>query len=386
MTRVTPYWAAAVPIVLLSACDQPRPTEVAARPQVAVPSAIDASRASNDKPSPMSVFASGLDYPRGLKFGPDGGLYVAEAGRGGTASTVGQCQQVPPPGGPYTAGRTSRISRIDDHGTRTTVVDGLPSGQDQRGSVLGAADVAFVGRTLYALLDAGCGHGTADVPASVIRVRGNGTWSVLANLTAFVKSHPVANPELDDFEPDGDWYGMIAVNRTLYALDANQGNLVSVSPENGKVRRVIDISRTQGHVVPTALTSVDGHFYVGNLTTFPAVPGSAKVFSINRGGKLTIAAEGFTTILGLAVDRRERLYVLETLACPVAGPCFPGPNTAGSGRVIRISEYGAREVIATGLTFPTGMTFGPDGALYVSNKGFGGPPGTGEIVRIKVGS
>jgi len=31
------------------------------------------------------------------------------------------------------------------------------------------------------------------------------------------------------------------------------------------------------------------------------------------------------------------------------------------------------------------MTFGPDGALYVSNVGFGPPPvGLGEIVRITV--
>jgi hypothetical protein len=33
----------------------------------------------------VTVFASGLDSPRGLKFGPDGALHVAEAGRGGPA-------------------------------------------------------------------------------------------------------------------------------------------------------------------------------------------------------------------------------------------------------------------------------------------------------------
>src|SRR5690348_13020345 len=61
-------------------------------------------RAADSRAAEVSVFASGLDNPRGLKFGPDGSLYVAEGGSGGTTSTVGQCDQVPAPVGPYTAG------------------------------------------------------------------------------------------------------------------------------------------------------------------------------------------------------------------------------------------------------------------------------------------
>src|SRR6185436_4712448 len=50
----------------------------------------------------VTTFASGLNNPRGLTFGPDGNLYVAEGGIGGTNSTDGQCDQVIPPVGPYT--------------------------------------------------------------------------------------------------------------------------------------------------------------------------------------------------------------------------------------------------------------------------------------------
>ena len=113
-----------------------------------------------------TVFASGFNNPRGLRFGPDGNLYVAEGGAGGTTSTTpGACKQVPAPVGPYTGGFTGRISKVAPDGTVTTVADHLPSDQTsaaQGSLVSGVADVAFIGHTLYALLaGAGCSHGLA---------------------------------------------------------------------------------------------------------------------------------------------------------------------------------------------------------------------------------
>lgn len=329
-------------------------------------------------PVTPTVFASGFEFPRGLEFGPDGYLYVAESGHAGTTTTTPeQCAQVGAPLGPYHSGNTARISRVDRHGTVSVFADGLPSGINGLGDVLGVADVSFFGRKLYALVSGGgCSHGSASVPASVVRVERNGSWSVVADLSAYQAANPVANPPQGDFEPDGSWYSMIQSGLGLVAVDANHGEMVRVDPWSGKVRRIVDFSATLGHVVPTVVAERRGAFYVSQLGIFPDVAGSQKIWRVSRRGKISEVATGFTMVLGLEFDRCGRLYVLETSTLDG----FPTPNT---GRITRIDRKGNRDVIAEGLFFPTGMTFGPDGDLFVSNLGFG-PPLPGEILRIHV--
>jgi hypothetical protein len=210
---------------------------------------------------------------------------------------------------------------------------------------------------------------------AIIRVNQNGTWTQVADLSAFQMAHPVANPEPDDFEPDGTWYSMVAVRGNLYAVEPNHGELDEIT-RDGKIRRIADISATYGHIVPTSV-AYHGNFYVGNLNTFPIQAGSSRIIKITPSGQVKTVATGFTTVLGVAFDHKGRMYVLEN----TTDNAFPTPFT---GKVLRVTEDGVEE-IATGLFLPTAMTFGPDGALYVSNVGFGPPPvGLGEIVRITV--
>jgi DNA-binding beta-propeller fold protein YncE len=200
------------------------------------------------------------------------------------------------------------------------------------------------------------------------------------NLSAFQTANPVANPEPDDFEPDGTWYSMVAVHGALYAVEPNHGELDRISI-GGPVSRVLDFSAVFGHIVPTAVAydPDDGNFYVGNLGTFPVTPGSENIYKVTPSGQVTVAATGLTTVVGIAFDSEGRMYALESDT--VAG--FPGPAAAGSGTVVRVNGDGSLTTIASGLVFPTAMTFGPDGALYVSNFGFGVPvPGIGQVVRI----
>ena len=331
-----------------------------------------------------TIFASNLENPRGFAFSPEGVLYVAEAGTGGSSSTTSlQCQQVPPPVGPYTAGLTSRISRIDADGTRTTVVDGLPSDKTNPvsgGFLSGIADVAFIGNRMYGLTSGGgCSHGLLGTFNQVFQVV-DGNAITIANLSAFQQANPTAVIEPDDFEPDGTWFSMVRHGDALYAIEPNHGELDEITAK-GEITRISDISATQGHIVPTSVVFHDGDFYFGNLWHFPIVPGSSNVYRLNpRTGDITVFASGFTTIEGIDFDHQGNLYVLESMTLPG----FPTPAQAGSGKITRVSPSGDRDTVLTGLSFPTAMRFGPDGNLYVSNLGFAVPPGAGQILKVNV--
>jgi hypothetical protein len=91
---------------------------------------------------------------------------------------------------------------------------------------------------------------------------------------------------------------------------------------------------------------------------------------------LKVRATGVEKVLGLAF-RGATLYALEMSTTA-------GAPTPGTGAIVRVSRHGPSETVASGLTFPTGMTVGPDGAFYVSSQGFRFGAGQGQILRIQI--
>jgi hypothetical protein len=351
-------------------------------------------------PTPFTV-ATGLEGPRGLRFGPDGYLYVAEAGTGGTTSTLGQCTQIPgPPGpGPDTGGLTARISKISPSGVVTTVASGFPSvdvGPGGINGVIGVADVVFLDGELYAVVGGGgCSHGSPDPKdaSGIAKVDlKNGSWHLIADIGAWLKTHPAKYESADDFEPDGTLYSAIVHDGKLLTVEPNHGQVISVT-KSGEIQQVIDISASEGHIVPTSIAARDGSLFVGNLNLFPINPQWARILTISRsdpadfgsfppglqpasGHRIVSSKAGFTTVVAIDFGPDGLLYVLELSD----GEGFPTP---GLGKVVRVLHSGEIEDVVTNLSVPAGMTFGPDGRLYVSNFG-AAPAGAGQVLRFDV--
>jgi len=342
------------------------------------------------EPTPF-VYAQGLEGPRGLRFGPDGYLYVAEAGTGGSNSTAGECTQVPTPPGPYTGGLTGRISKISPGGKVTTFASGFPS-TISAGGTIGVADVVFLDGSLYAVVGGGgCSHGNPKNPSGIAKVDlKNGSWHLIADIGAWLKTHPSKYESADDFEPDGTLYSAIAVDGRLLTVEPNHGQVISVTP-GGEIKQVIDISASEGHIVPTSIVARDGSLFVGNLNLFPIDPQWARILTISksdsddfnnlppglepaRGHRIVSSKAGFTTVVAVDFGPDGLLYVLELSDHAAATPA------PGFGKVVRVRASGEIEDVVTGLTVPTGMTFGSDGRLYVSNLG-AAAPGAGEQNR-----
>ncbi len=346
-------------------------------------------------PTSATVYASGLNGPRGLIFGPDGTLYIAEAGQGGSNSTAGACAQVGPPG-PYLGGTTATISKVDPAGNLSVLAKGLASSQNAGGDIFGIADLAFLDGSLYALVaGGGCAHGNPDLPNGIVKVNlKNGKWDYTTDLSLFYLEHPAAYIDAADFEAPGVPYSMIAFNDALFTVEANHGQITKTTPD-GVTTLVNDLSFSQGHIVPTSIASANGNLYVGNLGLFPILTQRERIITLSKNlsffdvtpGLETKAADinkfrvassraGFTTIVSLKFGPDGLLYALEI--SPAAG--YPTP---GAGAVVRLSREGTIETVVSGLTLPTGMAFGPDHELYISNFG-DGPIGGGEILRFMV--
>lgn len=335
----------------------------------------------------FEVLASGLDSPRGLTFGPDGALYVTEAGRGGTGPSITLRGQE------YFYGATSEVTRIQN-GTIESVVTGLPSHALADGSdATGAHDIAFdaAGNALVTLGWAGNStqRDSLGIPdfgnlISIDKFDGGSSWTQVADLVAFEGSN---NP--DGGEINSNPFYFLVQDDTAVIADAGANALLSVGLDTGEIevesvfaqRLVPNPSGGSDIPMQSVPTSVaigpDGAFDVGQLTGFPFPQDGARIYQVN-GNEPEVYADGFTNIIDFTFDDDGNLLVLEYATNSI----LSGDPT---GALSRVAPDGTRTTIASsGLISPTALAIGPDDAIYVVNNGYNA--GEGEILRIKATS
>lgn len=331
----------------------------------------------------VTTYATGLTNPRGMAFDPDGHLYVAEAGVGGGRTpeeTRPGCPDMVNVFSPYTAGESGRVVRVRTDGTVETVVDGLPSATDATGVSFGPTDLAFMGGTLYVLIElGGCSHALPENLPAILRVNPDGSTTNVANLNAWLAANPPffvkdTDPATSDFEPGGVFHSMFADGRYLYVVETNRGTLLRVDPRTGLIEKLYDMSIDQAEHNPIVMARRGNHFFVG---TFGEDGGPAELAKFDKDFTgYTLPFQSLNPLVGLAWHG-NRLYGVEMF------PFDSAWSTDSANLVTFDPRTGVRrEVLTAFASYPGGLVKGPDGALYTSNQVISFSPGDGTVLRI----
>ena len=344
-----------------------------------------------------TVVVTGLDNPRGVAFGPEGSVYIAQAGRGGN----GACG--PGPEGVRCYGETGAISRYDPRSDKLTdVVTGLPSlaTEDKQEFAIGPNDLSLQGRgNLFFTIGFGGNPNLREAQfgpdgaklAWAGRATPDGKWRLLSDLGQYEADH---NPTGD--EVDSNPYGILALPGRQVVADAGANALLEIR-SNGDIAPLATFADVlvdappflglpPGTKIPmdTVPTSValgpDGNYYVGQLTGFPFPVGAANIYRVPpAGGAPQVVATGFTHIVDLTFGPDGSLYVVEIAKNGLLA-AFNGNDWTGA--LIRIAPNGTRTELVPGvLTAPGGVAVASNGDLYVTNNSIYSD--SGQVIRIR---
>ena len=355
---------------------------------------------SSDPPNTVTieVILTGLRNPRGVAVDAEGGLLVAEAGAGEDAADFRQ--------------RSGRLTRfVDRNGDGDFADSGEVEPWFEHLASYNAMNVYATGRDEVSGPSDVMVHGDARVFLSVdggfeefalFEISPEG--SIGRNLTARSNMTGI---------------GFAVDERSIFATESTLNQLIEVSLEEGDRRDVAAFSILDSgqQAVPAGL-AVDprngdvlvalfsGVAPAGDGSFIPFVPGDAKVVRVDPlTGRIVDEIVGLTTAVDVAIDRLGNVFVVEMAAehaelfvnaadlnDPDAIPRHGGYLRFSGTVTMYPADGGPARILAEGLDAPTNITFGDDGALYVSTgqgtpgRPIPGPDGptliVGEVIRI----
>ena len=276
---------------------------------------------------------TGLEGGSGSTVGPRGALYVTESAAG-------------------------RISRVDPKtGDITTFASGLPKSIIGLG---GAMDVAFIGKTAYALVTlVGSDVGGSDI-VGIYRVDSPGSFTVVADIGAFALSNSPDTP----FEvPTGLQYALETYRGGFLVTDGHHNRVLRVMLD-GEVTELIAFD----NIVPTGLEVKNKTVYMAEAGPVPHEPEDGKVVSFRpKSPTAKEVASGASLLVDVEFGRGRNLYALSQGVFSGGPPGAPAqPNT---GSLVKVNRNGTFSVVADGLDRPTSLEFIRNTAYVVTLSG-----------------